>query len=166
MTIATLAFEAPVAPADRFARVPAPFGDLWLTGNGEQLLTLGFSAPDLTGLDEGPMVPETEQLTEYLAGERRSFELRLAPLGHGFPRRVWAQLLTIDYGRTASYGDIAHALGQPGAARAVGAANHVNPIALVVPCHRVIGADGSLTGFGGGLMAKRFLLDLEADTLF
>ena len=164
--MATLAFETPVAPADRFARVPAPFGDLWLTGNGEQLLTLGFSAPDLDGLYERPMSSATEQLTEYLAGERRSFDLRLAPLGEGFPRRVWAQLLTIEYGRTASYGDVAHSLGQPGAARAVGAANHVNPIAVVVPCHRVIGADGSLTGFGGGLAAKRFLLDLEADTLF
>lgn len=101
------------------------------------------------------------QLAEYFAGERREFALRLAPEGTPFERSVWDELLAIPFGETRSYGEIAQAIGRPGAARAVGRANGANPIPIVVPCHRVIGANGSLTGFGGGLAAKSHLLALE-----
>ncbi len=101
------------------------------------------------------------QLREYFTGARKTFDLRLDPHGTPFQLRVWEQLRRIPFGTTCSYRDIARALGQPTAMRAVGAANGRNPIPIVVPCHRVIGADGSLTGFGGGLPAKRTLLRLE-----
>lgn len=103
-----------------------------------------------------------EQLAEYFAGVRRDFELPLNPRGTEFQRRVWAALRRIPYGQTASYGATAAAIGAPGASRAVGLANGQNPISIVVPCHRVIGADGSLTGYGGGLGAKQWLLAHEA----
>jgi methylated-DNA-[protein]-cysteine S-methyltransferase len=105
------------------------------------------------------------QLAEYFAGERRDFELALAPEGTPFERAVWAELSKIPFGETRSYGEIAAILGRPGAARAVGRANGANPIPIVVPCHRVIGADGSLTGFGGGLGVKSRLLELEGRAL-
>ena len=105
------------------------------------------------------------QLGEYFAGERREFALRLAPAGTPFERSVWDELLAIPFGETRSYGEIAQAIGRPGAARAVGRANGSNPIPIVVPCHRVIGANGSLTGFGGGLAAKSHLLELEGRRL-
>ena len=101
------------------------------------------------------------QLDEYFAGARRSFDLPLAPEGTEFQRRVWLALREIPYGETTSYGDLAGRLGRPGASRAVGRANATNPIPIVIPCHRVIGADGSLTGFGGGIDLKRRLLELE-----
>jgi methylated-DNA-[protein]-cysteine S-methyltransferase len=105
------------------------------------------------------------QLAEYFAGERREFALRLAPAGTPFERAVWDELLAIPFGETRSYGEIARAIGRPEASRAVGRANGANPIPIVVPCHRVIGADGSLTGFGGGLAAKARLLELEGRRL-
>jgi methylated-DNA-[protein]-cysteine S-methyltransferase len=105
------------------------------------------------------------QLAEYFAGERRAFDLPLSLDGNEFELRVWSALRDIDYGETASYGEIAARIGAPTAARAVGLANGRNPIAVIVPCHRVIGADGSLTGYGGGLERKRLLLDLEAGVL-
>lgn len=105
------------------------------------------------------------QLHEYFTGTRHAFELALAPSGSPFELRVWAALTEIPYGETASYGEIARRLQAPGAARAVGLANGRNPIAVVIPCHRVIGASGSLTGYGGGLERKRLLLDLEAGVL-
>jgi methylated-DNA-[protein]-cysteine S-methyltransferase len=101
-------------------------------------------------------------VNEYSAGKRRSFDLELAMEGPEFDRKVWKALLDIPFGATTSYGAVAKAIGHPTAARAVGAANGANPIALVVPCHRVIGADGSLTGYGGGLPLKRKLLEHEA----
>jgi len=101
------------------------------------------------------------QLAEYFAGERREFDLTLAPEGTPFERSVWTELAKIPFGETRTYGEIARALGRPDAARAVGRANGANPIPIVVPCHRVIGADGSLTGFGGGLDVKARLLELE-----
>ena len=104
-----------------------------------------------------------KQLTEYFAGKRREFDLPLDFTGTGFQKKVWAALLTIPYGETRSYGEIAKQIGNPKACRAVGMANNRNPIAIICPCHRVIGADGSLVGFGGGLPAKQFLLDLEKD---
>jgi O-6-methylguanine DNA methyltransferase len=104
------------------------------------------------------------QLHEYLAGERTEFDLPLRPNGNEFEQAVWAELVRIPYGETTSYGEIARRIGHPTAARAVGRANGRNPIAIVVPCHRVIGSDGSLTGYGGGLDLKRRLLTLEAET--
>jgi len=112
--------------------------------------------------DARALAPLRHQLEEYFAGERREFELDLAPAGSPFQLQVWRALRAIPYGQTASYGEIAAAVGQPGAARAVGGANNRNPIAIVIPCHRVIGASGSLTGYGGGLPRKQRLLALEA----
>jgi methylated-DNA-[protein]-cysteine S-methyltransferase len=130
---------------------------------------------EITGrmLDEGIEVVEDPartaelrgQLAQYFAGERREFDLRLAPEGTPFERSVWEELRRIPFGETRSYGEIAQAIGRPGAARAVGRANGANPIPIVVPCHRVIGSDGSLTGFGGGLEAKSRLLEIEGRRL-
>jgi methylated-DNA-[protein]-cysteine S-methyltransferase len=111
-----------------------------------------------------PFASAARQLGEYFAGRRTVFDLPLAPAGTQFQRRVWAALQAIPYGQTSSYGQLAQAVGSPSASRAVGLANGRNPIAVVVPCHRVIGADGSLTGYGGGLERKRYLLGLEAGT--
>lgn len=105
------------------------------------------------------------QLDEYFAGTRRAFDLPLAPAGTPFQRAVWSLLRAIPFGDTRCYRDLAVAMGKPGAMRAVGLANGRNPLSIVVPCHRVIGSDGSLTGFGGGLEAKRFLLDHEQRVL-
>jgi methylated-DNA-[protein]-cysteine S-methyltransferase len=110
---------------------------------------------------EQPFRPAITQLREYFAGTRRHFELALAPRGTPFQLAVWQVLRAIPYGQTMSYGEIARGLGRPEAARAVGLANGANPLPIIVPCHRVIGADGSLTGFGGGLPIKRALLQLE-----
>ncbi len=115
--------------------------------------------------DEEALAPLRRQLEEYFAGERREFELDLAPSGTPFQLSVWRALCAIPYGETASYGEIAAVVGQPGAARAVGGANNRNPIAIVIPCHRVIGANGTLTGYGGGLPRKQQLLGLETGVL-
>ena len=101
------------------------------------------------------------QLEEYFAGKRRTFDVPLAPRGTGFQQIVWRALLAIGYGETWSYGQLARAIGRPAASRAVGAANGRNPLAIIVPCHRVIGANGTLTGYGGGLPAKKWLLQHE-----
>lgn len=115
--------------------------------------------------DAGHTAGLRRQLEEYFAGERQEFDLELAPEGTPFERSVWEELKKIPFGETRSYGEIARAIGHPGAARAVGRANGANPIPIVVPCHRVIGANGSLTGFGGGLEAKERLLELEGRAL-
>ncbi len=115
--------------------------------------------------DERALAPLRTQLEEYFAGERRDFELELAPRGTPWQLDVWRALRAIPYGETVSYGEIAAAVGRPGAARAVGGANNRNPIAIVVPCHRVIGAAGTLVGYGGGLNRKQQLLALEANAL-
>ena len=103
----------------------------------------------------------TEQLDEYFAGSRQVFDLKLKPIGTSFQKRVWLALAQIPYGQTTSYGELARRVGSPKGARAVGAANGKNPLPIILPCHRVIGKDGSLTGFGGGLELKTVLLDLE-----
>jgi methylated-DNA-[protein]-cysteine S-methyltransferase len=108
-----------------------------------------------------PSAPAVSQLREYFAGTRVDFDLPLAPHGTPFQLKVWRALCDVPSGMTASYGDIAHAIGQPGASRAVGRANNRNPISIVVPCHRVIGANGTLTGYGGGLDRKAWLLNHE-----
>lgn len=104
-----------------------------------------------------------EQLGEYFAGQRTTFDLPLEPDGTAFERSVWEELTRIPYGQTISYGQLAHRLGNPKAVRAVGRANGQNPISIIIPCHRVIGASGQLVGYGGGLDRKRFLLDLEQE---
>ena len=158
--------------------LPSPVDDLLATSDGEALTGLYFAPHDRLvarlGLDDSSrydglavFAQTARQLGEYFGRERRAFDLPLAPAGSDFQQRVWSTLREIPYGATWSYGDVAARLGLgPEVARAVGSANGSNPIPVVVPCHRVIGADGSLTGFGGGLARKRFLLDLEADLLF
>jgi len=131
---------------------------------------LGILAIDLRNTEQaGPQSPSNkflkqaiDQLRAYFAGELKEFDLPLDMQGTEFQKRVWQELLNIPYGETRSYSFVATAIGAPKAVRAVGAANGANPIPIVVPCHRVIGAGGSLTGYGGGLPLKRFLLDLEA----
>jgi methylated-DNA-[protein]-cysteine S-methyltransferase len=153
--------------------IDSPVGDLFLAGDGDNLCQLGFlqgRRPVLAAALPGSRVRDAfpavrAQLDEYFAGQRRGFDVALALHGHEFERTVWEALLRIPYGETASYGEIAREIGHPDAARAVGLANGRNPVAVIVPCHRVIGADGSLTGYGGGLERKRFLLDLEAGRL-
>jgi len=112
--------------------------------------------------DHPVLLQAERELTEYFAGERTSFSLPLDPAGSEFQKAVWEALSTIPYGQTRSYGELARQIGNPKASRAVGAANGKNPLSIVVPCHRAIGADGSLTGFAGGLEVKRYLLSLEA----
>ena len=111
---------------------------------------------------ETPLIKRAAgQLTEYFGGKRRVFDLPLEFNGTDFQKKVWAALMTIPYGETRSYGEIARQIGNPNASRAVGMANHRNPIVIVCPCHRVVGSDGSLTGYGGGLRNKEYLLKLE-----
>jgi methylated-DNA-[protein]-cysteine S-methyltransferase len=155
-----------------YTQVDSPIGELLLTGYGRALHGLYMQEgrrpvriPRTWIRAEEPFAEAGAQLTEYFDGRRREFELPLAPSGTPFQIRVWNALREIPYGRTASYGEIARQVGVPSAPRAVGVANGLNPIAVIVPCHRVIGADGSLTGFGGGLERKRTLLDLEAGVL-
>jgi methylated-DNA-[protein]-cysteine S-methyltransferase len=155
--------------------VPSPIGPLTVVREDDgALVRLAMSPPSRLDAEERGERTEEEfadvvrQLGEYFAGERTAFDLPLRPVGSPFELAVWDQLTRIPYGETRSYGYVAKAVGEPGGAQAVGAANGRNPLAIVVPCHRVIGADGSLVGFGGGLPRKRFLLDLEqrADRLF
>jgi methylated-DNA-[protein]-cysteine S-methyltransferase len=128
------------------------------------LMELAGRRPDATVLgdrDDAGFADVVRELGEYFAGDRTAFDLALRPAGSAFERAVWELLGQIPYGETRSYGQLARQLGDPGLAQAIGAANGRNPLAIVVPCHRVIGADGSLVGYGGGLARKRFLLDLE-----
>ncbi|MFF2848990.1 methylated-DNA--[protein]-cysteine S-methyltransferase [Streptomyces sp. NPDC058001] len=114
--------------------------------------------------DPEPFAETVRQLDAYFAGDRTEFDVPMRLHGTPFQQSVWEQLLAIPYGETRTYGDLAQALGKPGASRAVGLANGKNPISVIVPCHRVIGSDGSLTGYGGGLPRKRRLLDFERGT--
>lgn len=141
----------------------SPIGSLLLSGDGTALTGVHMQPhPSRPGeRDDAALAEPVRQLTEYFAGRRTTFDLVLRPSGTDFQRRVWELLRAIPYGQTASYGELAAALGQPTASRAVGTANGRNPIAVVVPCHRVIGSDGGLVGFGGGLPRKRWLLGHE-----
>ena len=143
--------------------IDSPVGTLRLTEENGAIGELLFEEWDgTTPKAETELLRRARQeLREYFAGRRREFTLPLAPQGTAFQRRVWEALLTIPYGETRSYGEIAAQIGSPKASRAVGAANHRNPISILIPCHRVIGADGSLTGYGGGLEVKSALLALE-----
>lgn len=148
----------------------SPVGELTLVADDRGLAAILWEndRPDRVRLGtleekaDHPVLVETErQLGEYFAGERRAFDVPLSFAGTDFQKRVWAALLAIPFGETRSYGEIADHLGAPGASRAVGAANGRNPISIIAPCHRVVGSNGKLTGFAGGLEAKAFLLDLE-----
>jgi methylated-DNA-[protein]-cysteine S-methyltransferase len=151
--------------------IGSPVGPLTLVAAGGRLAGLYLAAqrhrpgPAAFGADgdpaAAPFAAAAAQLAAYFAGELTSFDLPLAPSGTPFQQRVWLALRAIPYARTVSYGELAAGLGAPRASRAVGLANGRNPISIVVPCHRVVGTDGSLTGYGGGLERKRFLLDLE-----
>jgi methylated-DNA-[protein]-cysteine S-methyltransferase len=152
----------------KYTYMDSPLGRLLLAGNDDGLQLIGFP--------EGKMVIQPEpdwiesrkifhaairQLRAYFAGELHEFDLPLAPEGTPFQRSVWSKLREIPYGETISYGELATRVGNPKASRAVGMANGRNPLPIVVPCHRVIGSSGKLTGFGGGLPAKQLLLELE-----
>ncbi|UOX90286.1 methylated-DNA--[protein]-cysteine S-methyltransferase [Amycolatopsis sp. FBCC-B4732] len=152
----------------KHAVIASPIGPLTLVGDGEALIGLYFDGhlrtPRLTDLgprDDDGFEAAKRQLGEYFAGTRREFDLELAPRGSAFEKQVWALLTKIPYGETRTYGQLAAELGDPGAAQAVGNANGWNPISVVVPCHRVVGTSGGLTGYAGGLTRKRFLLSLE-----
>jgi methylated-DNA-[protein]-cysteine S-methyltransferase len=148
-------------------RTESPIGDLTLVNTDGMLSGLYMRdgrAPIGTGLGKRTSAgfeQTIEELGEYFGGARMEFTVTTAAHGDNFQRRVWALLRQIPYGKTRSYGDIARDLGDPALARAVGLANARNPISIIVPCHRVVGSDGSLTGYAGGLERKRYLLDLE-----
>ncbi|MEK7470242.1 MAG: methylated-DNA--[protein]-cysteine S-methyltransferase [Planctomycetota bacterium] len=149
-----------------YTTMKSPIGDLTLTTDGSALTGLHMApatiSRDWKRDDRAPVLRKAKkQLEEYFIGARTRFDLPLAPQGTPFQLKVWEALREIPYGETRSYADIAQYVGSPKGFRAVGLANGANPIAIVVPCHRVIGADGSLTGFGGGLPRKKKLLELE-----
>jgi methylated-DNA-[protein]-cysteine S-methyltransferase len=158
--------------AVRYTLFDSPIGELLLSGDGETLSGLYF--PDGSKAlvpraewtrDDGAFQDSRRQLTAYFAGELTSFDLPLAPRGTPFQLRVWEALQQIPYGATTTYGKVATLLGDPKATRAVGLANGSNPIAIIIPCHRVIGADGRLTGYGGGMQRKHWLLAREGRAL-
>ncbi len=154
-----------------FKKMQSPVGELKLVASEKGLAAVLWEndsqkrvpLPAVTADSENTILQETErQLSEYFQGKRKEFSLPLDPLGTDFQKSVWQALITIPFGETRSYGEIARQLGNEKAMRAVGAANGKNPISIIAPCHRVIGANGKLTGFAGGLKAKATLLDLES----
>jgi methylated-DNA-[protein]-cysteine S-methyltransferase len=155
------------------AALPTPFGLFTLTVDDAGLCGLDFpagpphaSAQSLETIEAHPLLAEAgRQLLAYLAGDLRDFDLPLSIRGTAFQQQVWAQLQTIPYGATMTYGELAGRIGGREKARAVGGAAHANPLAIIVPCHRLIGVGGRLTGFGGGLPMKQALLDLEAHAM-
>jgi methylated-DNA-[protein]-cysteine S-methyltransferase len=154
-----------------YTKIASPLGELLVMGDEGGLTGLYLPTGRHTALtpqsadrDDAALADVRRQLDEYFAGKRTEFELRLNPHGTPFQLKVWLALRTIPFGSTASYGQQAARIGDPGSARAVGLANGRNPISIIVPCHRVIGANGSLTGYGGGIEAKRWLLDHEAQS--
>ena len=144
----------------------SPIGPLTVVVNGDGALTHVLfahqSPPADVSWDADRCAAAATQLREYFAGERTDFDLPLAPSGSDFQRRVWDELVRVGYGVVTDYGSLGARIGRAGAARAIGRANATNPIPIVIPCHRVIGANGSLTGYAGGMEAKRLLLDLES----
>ena len=151
-----------------FGTMPSPIGELLLTSNGTQLTGVYMQqhrhGPDRAAgwqRDDAKLADAMRQLREYFDGKRTRFDIPCAPAGTAFQQRVWAALTTIPFGTTVSYADIARSIGNPKGVRAVGLANGRNPISIIVPCHRVIGSDGSLTGYGGGIERKEWLLRHE-----
>jgi methylated-DNA-[protein]-cysteine S-methyltransferase len=154
-----------------YTTINSPVGKLFLTSNGEAITELFMEehkgGPKPIGdwrRDDALFREAADQLRAYFAGELTEFDLRLATGGAPFQQRVWAELQKIPYGSTISYGELARRIGSPKASRAVGAANGSNPISIIIPCHRVIGSNGKLTGYGGGIERKKFLLEFEAET--
>jgi len=154
----------------QYKLMPSPVGELTLVARDGKLSAILWEVEranrvrlgELIEANDSPMLRETErQLKEYFAGTRNQFELELDFAGTDFQKQVWQALLTIPFGETRSYSQIAEQIGNPKAVRAVGAANGRNPISIIAPCHRVVGASGGLTGFAGGLEAKQYLLTLE-----
>jgi methylated-DNA-[protein]-cysteine S-methyltransferase len=144
--------------------MPSPLGTLRLIARWDELAGVYLPEQDAPAAVPGTcdvLVQARAQLDEYFAGTRRAFDLPIAPRGTGFQERVWHALGAIPYGETMSYGALAASIGRPSASRAVGAANGKNPLSIIVPCHRVIAANGELTGYAGGMMAKRWLIDHE-----
>ena len=156
-----------------YSLLETPIGTLLIAGDEQAVRRIDFPKdgkpgtpqPEWTESARGPVCQAMKQLREYFAGKRADFDLPLAPEGTEFQRTVWRNLQDIPYGETISYGELAKRVGNPKASRAVGAANGQNPIPIVIPCHRVIGANGKLTGFGGGLPTKEALLALETKQL-
>lgn len=150
----TLQYDSPIGPLVLQCDGSALVG-IWLPGSAD--------APHATAgpADTAPLKAAVQQLTAYFAGQRTTFDLPLALRGTAFQMRVWDQLKAIPHGETISYGELARRVGSPAAARAVGAANGRNPLPIVIPCHRVIGANGKLVGYGGGLAIKEALLKIE-----
>lgn len=154
----------------RYTRVDSPVGLLTLVGDSKALTHLSMESHEATQPSIGPeweadsaaFTLARSQLSEYFDGRRTEFSVPLAPTGTAFRMRVWSVLTAIPHGATATYGEVATAIGNPAASRAVGMANHYNPISILIPCHRVIGASGALTGYGGGLDRKTLLLDIES----
>jgi len=142
--------------------VETPIGTLWLTRDEHGLSGVAFDGPSGAGSGDGLLLDAADQLSAYFGGERDRFELPLSPRGTDFQQRVWSAVDAVPYGTTTTYSALAAAVGMPTARRAVGAANGRNPLPIVIPCHRVVGAHGALSGYGGGLERKRALLELEA----
>ena len=158
-----------------FKTMPSPVGELTLVATDEGLVAVLWENDDPLRVKTGPLVEANDhpvlleaerQLNDYFAGKLRKFSLKFHFHGTDFQREVWQALTTIPFGETRSYAQIAKQIGRPKAVRAVGAANGRNPISIMVPCHRVVGSNGTLTGFAGGLEAKQFLLSLETPSLF
>jgi len=156
-----------------YSNLETPIGTLMIVGDHDAIHRIDFPkngraskpAAEWSESSRGAVSDALRQLKEYFAGKRTDFDLPLAPAGTDFQRAVWRRLQEIPYGETISYGELAKRIGNPKASRAVGAANGQNPIPIVIPCHRVIGANGTLTGFGGGLPIKEALLTLESRQL-
>jgi methylated-DNA-[protein]-cysteine S-methyltransferase len=152
----------------RYRTIESPIGQLLLAGDDQGVRFLLFSTGRHTAQpkpdwepDRGSLNESASQLTSYFAGKLRAFDIPLAPQGTPFQQQVWRALCDIPYGTTTSYAELARRIGKPNAVRAVGLANGSNPISIIIPCHRVIGSNGSLTGYGGGLPIKKALLELE-----
>lgn len=170
--MSTTQFVAAPAGEVRFALAPTAFGDFTVVGDDAALISVSFpgAEPPADGswgspvdlADHRVLRAAATQLAEFFAGERRSFDLPLRPGGTEFQQAAWTALLAIPYGETRTYGEQARILGRPSASRAVGGANNRNPIPVIIPCHRVVGSSGSLTGYAGGMDLKARLLDLES----
>lgn len=160
MKLYTMTESSPVGPLVLVAHDDALVAVLWPE---EREGRVRFDHEPEVASGHAVLDQAADQLTEYFAGTRRMFDLPLDPRGTEFQRQVWLSLADIPYGETSTYGKQAANIGRPNAVRAVGGANGRNPLSIVLPCHRVVGADGSLTGFAGGMQTKRWLLDHEAD---